>query len=295
MMKKCQVCDGPIVNGRCKYCGMPYRNDEVLYHLNESRSDHYRHATPNAKKIMRQQAVPAQDRKASLGRTSSKEEIRAHQQKVRQAAVERMTTVKPAAAGSLGNAHGSARNLRKNMEHGQRSVQPQGQTVQRSADIFGKSAGRSRKQSKKSSRYTLLVTLILVLAGILPGAAESIVDWYSEKQEEVTEETWTVPETEETEALEWTEENGMKTYYLKPANGEVTAGEQLETGVYEAFVENGSATVTITGFSGVRDYSISEDGGTIVLMLREGDTVCVPEGSSADCVVLDQLGSTQNS
>lgn len=168
MMKKCQVCDGPIVNGRCKYCGMPYRNDEVLYHLNESRSDHYRHAAPNAKKIMRQQAVPAQDRKASLGRTSSKEEIRAHQQKVRQAAVERMTTVKPTAAGSSGNTHGSARNIRKNIEHGWGSVQSRGQTVQRSADISGKSAGRSRKQSKKSFRFSLLMTIIIVLFGIFP-------------------------------------------------------------------------------------------------------------------------------
>ena len=33
--KRCQVCDGPVVNGRCKLCGMPYRNDETLYHLNE--------------------------------------------------------------------------------------------------------------------------------------------------------------------------------------------------------------------------------------------------------------------
>ena len=39
--KRCQVCDGPVVNGRCKLCGMPYRNDETLYHLNENRSDHY--------------------------------------------------------------------------------------------------------------------------------------------------------------------------------------------------------------------------------------------------------------
>lgn len=121
------------------------------------------------------------------------------------------------------------------------------------------------------------------------------MDWFSEKREEVTEETWTVPEAEETEAVEWTEENGRKIYYLNPANGEVTAGEQIEKGIYEVFVENGSATVMITGSSGVRDYSISENGGTIVLMLREGDTVWVLEGSSADCVVLSQLGSTQNS
>lgn len=33
MGKRCLVCDGPIVNGRCKYCGMPYRNDMELYHL----------------------------------------------------------------------------------------------------------------------------------------------------------------------------------------------------------------------------------------------------------------------
>lgn len=46
--KRCQVCDGPVVNGRCKLCGMPYRNDETLYHLNENRSDHYRHATSRA-------------------------------------------------------------------------------------------------------------------------------------------------------------------------------------------------------------------------------------------------------
>ena len=49
--KRCQVCEGPIVNGRCKLCGMPYRNDKTLYHLNESRRDHYRHATAKAKTV----------------------------------------------------------------------------------------------------------------------------------------------------------------------------------------------------------------------------------------------------
>ena len=50
MGKRCQVCDGPIVNGRCKYCGMPYRNDMELYHLNEDRSEHYRHASAKGEK-----------------------------------------------------------------------------------------------------------------------------------------------------------------------------------------------------------------------------------------------------
>ena len=52
---KCPLCDGTVGNGRCKECGMPYRKDEILYHLNESRSDHYRHASDKARKIMQTQ------------------------------------------------------------------------------------------------------------------------------------------------------------------------------------------------------------------------------------------------
>ena len=64
--KRCQVCDGPVVNGRCKLCGMPYRNDETLYHLNENRSDHYRHATGRARAIMRQEEIPLGDRRLEV-------------------------------------------------------------------------------------------------------------------------------------------------------------------------------------------------------------------------------------
>lgn len=62
MKKRCQVCDGPIVNGRCKLCGMPYRNDEILYHLNENRRDHYSHATEKAREIMKQAEIPLSDK-----------------------------------------------------------------------------------------------------------------------------------------------------------------------------------------------------------------------------------------
>ena len=59
---RCQVCDGPIANGRCKLCGMTYRNDEILYHLNENKEEHYRHASAKAKKIMRENQVPLGDK-----------------------------------------------------------------------------------------------------------------------------------------------------------------------------------------------------------------------------------------
>ena len=63
--KRCQICDAPVVNGKCKLCGMPYRNDELLYHLNENRSDHYRHATSRARAMMRQDEIPLGDKKPS--------------------------------------------------------------------------------------------------------------------------------------------------------------------------------------------------------------------------------------
>ena len=60
--RRCQVCDGPVVNGRCKLCGMPYRNDEELYHMNENRRDHYIHASQRVRREMEEQEVPLPDR-----------------------------------------------------------------------------------------------------------------------------------------------------------------------------------------------------------------------------------------
>ena len=89
---RCPLCDGPVVNGRCKDCGMPYRKDEILYHLNESRSDHYKHASDKARKIMREQQRP-QDTpkrmngvaKSTAGRTTvSRQAIQEQQKKIRQ-------------------------------------------------------------------------------------------------------------------------------------------------------------------------------------------------------------------
>ena len=54
--EKCPLCDGPVSGGRCTLCGMPYRKDEILYHLNENSRDHYKHATDKARDIMRKNA-----------------------------------------------------------------------------------------------------------------------------------------------------------------------------------------------------------------------------------------------
>ncbi|MBQ1311878.1 MAG: hypothetical protein IIY55_08515 [Blautia sp.] len=63
--RKCQICDGPIVNGRCKYCGMPYRSDEELYHLNENRREHYRHVSSSVRQKLRESEIPLSDRNSN--------------------------------------------------------------------------------------------------------------------------------------------------------------------------------------------------------------------------------------
>lgn len=56
--KDARYVTSPIVNGRCKYCGMPYRNDAVMYHLNEDRSEHYRHSSAKVRREMDQSEIP---------------------------------------------------------------------------------------------------------------------------------------------------------------------------------------------------------------------------------------------
>lgn len=248
MMNKCQVCDGPIVNGRCKYCGMPYRNDEVLYHLNESRSDHYRHATSEAKKIMAQQAVPLGDRKESLGRTSSREEIKAHHQRVREEAVKRMDSTQPKA--------------------------------QEKPKTLGK-AGRSNTAGNKKSRFGIIIAVIIVLCAVLQGIGE----WaYHDRRTESVRET-----IQPVEVLEWAVNGGVKEYYLMPENGEVTAGIDLDTGVYEASIGRGTATVVVYDHQKTRSYDFDAGRGSKVLILQDGDIVYVEAGALAEQVVLAKL------
>lgn len=88
MGKRCQVCDGPIVNGRCKYCGMPYRNDMELYHLNEDRSEHYRHASAKVRKAMKESEVPLPDRNKTVKKPGKTNNSRTQMPKAQTARVQ---------------------------------------------------------------------------------------------------------------------------------------------------------------------------------------------------------------
>lgn len=68
---KCPLCEGLIVDGRCSFCGMPYRRDEVLYHLNENRRDHARHTLKKARKMIEYQQ-PVKNHKTAEHQQSAK-------------------------------------------------------------------------------------------------------------------------------------------------------------------------------------------------------------------------------
>lgn len=153
---KCQVCGGPVVKGRCKLCGMPYRNDDVLYHLNENRRDHYSHASEKAKQEMRKMEIPLGDKKTLAGTSKDsakiKEDIKKQQQKVRQEAVNRINTAQKQSSRTV--------NTYQNNKYKRNTA----------------STVRNQKK-KKSSWITILILIIILLCSLLP----SFLDYVREQ------------------------------------------------------------------------------------------------------------------
>ena len=80
MAEKCQVCGGKVVNGRCSLCGMPYRNDDVLYHLNEPREVHYKHASAKVREMMRGYGTADRNAGHGSGTGTSRGRMQEHRQ-----------------------------------------------------------------------------------------------------------------------------------------------------------------------------------------------------------------------
>lgn len=147
---RCQVCDGPVVNGRCKLCGMPYRNDEILYHLNENRSDHYRHATIRAREAMRQEEIPLGDKKP------------------RQTAAGKTVSGKPSVKAATKNTG---------------SVYTSGKTTTTS----GKYPAQKVKKKKKNSLISFIFLIIIILASV-PDLRDALQETFGGYLEEIVNE-----------------------------------------------------------------------------------------------------------
>lgn len=150
--EKCQICDGPISQGRCRYCGMPYRKDELLYHLNENQEEHYRHATPRARAILDQKKAPAGGSKAPAGPSSAAKAVTSQ----KTAAKTRNTASERTAPQKLSD---------------RRNALKKAQIQSRTYKAFGSS---SRPQKKKK-RLLFRVLLFVFVLQFLPAALNALM------------------------------------------------------------------------------------------------------------------------
>ena len=151
MGKRCQVCDGPIVNGRCKYCGMPYRNDAVMYHLNEDRSEHYRHSSAKVRREMDQSEIPLTDRKGVADYTKKKN------------AVNKGTKNKSTARKTVNNKNTTSK-----------TVSNAGRTASKTYTSGKQSGTEKKKKGKKMVIFWLVIALLAALIEYVPDVLETL-------------------------------------------------------------------------------------------------------------------------
>ena len=250
--KRCQVCDGPIANGRCRYCGMPYRNDEVLYHLNESRSDHYRHASEKAKVVMRQQQNPYGDKKAEQKKTASKEEIKARQQQVRDDAMKRMTDTRVPVS-------------QKYKTNGSGSVRSQKKTYTSSVNTY---TTQKSKQKKKRSPGKILAWII-ILAAFIPNILGVVIEFV---QDEVL-----------SNYSYNTYQKIDDGYYLKAFLNEgemVLVDDDLDAGTYVVYIEEGYATIVVGNAEDFVEYDLAAGSNMVEVTVEDGDAIAVESADS---------------
>lgn len=169
--EKCQVCGGRVVNGRCSLCGMPYRNDEVLYHLNEPREVHYRHASAKVRDMMRQ-----------YGQTVDKTTQRSDR-------VSRSTNMgRSTNTGrnmNTGRNAGVNRNPNGNRNTGNVTVKkttPAGSTmhkttVDRNRTEVLNQGKKQQKEGRKRSSMSWIIWLIVALVALFPEIWDFITEW----------------------------------------------------------------------------------------------------------------------
>ena len=192
MAEKCQVCGGKVVNGRCSLCGMPYRNDDVLYHLNEPREVHYKHASAKVREMMRGYGSADGNASRKSGNTGWNVGRAAGSQN-RSAAGSAGNRQNPGNAGRGFGAGGQGsrqeqrqRPAAKNTAMKQtgtlnqgRAVNQRGITNQRGTLNQGKTQPARDGKSGKSRGKGWIIWLIIGLLCAIPGLLDTIMDWIS--------------------------------------------------------------------------------------------------------------------
>ena len=159
--EKCQVCGGRVVNGRCSLCGMPYRNDEILYHLNEPRDVHYRHASAKVRDMMRQYGQTVDKTAQRGGRVN------------RSTNMGRNTNANRNPNGNR-NTGNAAATVRKTVPAGNTMNKT---TADRNRTEVPNQGKKQQNEGRKRNSISWIIWLIVALVALFPQLWDFIVEW----------------------------------------------------------------------------------------------------------------------
>lgn len=252
---KCPLCDGAVVNGRCRDCGMPYRNDEVLYHLNEDRRSHEKHATDKAKEELLKRMVPLGDTvKQASGQKAGK-----NAQKTSGKPVQKSVTRTTA-----------------------QTVKNRQKASARSKKEFGKSSNSSwssEKKSKKKKSPGRIIFWVLTALVILGPSVEELFSSRTDSEtyidspsyENSSEEDMVYqignPEEQDYDTYSfssWSDSEGRMEYGLNAGYGSIEVGDELPAGEYRIYTNNDEIKLL---------YKQADEKKAEVLELKESDSL----------------------
>lgn len=259
---KCPLCDGPVVNGRCRQCGMPYKNDELLYHLNEDRRTHEKHATDKAKEELLKRMVPLGD----TAKQTSSRTVNKNTQKKSSKTIGRSTSQ---------TTEKKARNNQK--------------AAARSKKEFGRSNNSSwsseKKPKKKKSLGGIIFWIIVIFMIARPFVDDLVTSLrarrlYNEYLESTSErsalkeviegadiEEDDIPDTDTYGFSSWSGSDGKMEYGLSAGYGSIIVGEELPAGIYEIYTNSDEVTLICEK---------ADTGEEKIWNLWEGETITQP-------------------
>lgn len=266
---KCPLCDGPVVNGRCRQCGMPYKNDELLYHLNEDRRTHEKHATDKAKEELLKRMVPLGD----TSKQTSSRTVNKNTQKKSSKTIGRSTSQ---------TTEKKARNNQK--------------AAARSKKEFGRSNNSSwsseKKPKKKKSLGGIIFWIIVIFMIARPFVDDFVTSLrarrlYNEYLESTSErsalkeviegadiEEDDIPDTDTYGFSSWSGSDGKMEYGLSAGYGSIIVGEELPAGIYEIYTNSDEVTLICEkADTGEEKIWNLWEGETITQPLKKGDVL----------------------
>ena len=163
--ERCQVCGGKVVNGRCSLCGMPYRNDEVLYHLNEPREVHYKHASAKVRDMMRQYGQTADHTTQHNGKTGWNTNVSRNTNAGRNTDLNRNPAGSRNTGAATGRKTAAAVNTRNKT------------TVDRNRTEVLDQRKKQQKKDQKNSGVSWIIWIIVTLVILFPKLWEFLANW----------------------------------------------------------------------------------------------------------------------